>query len=901
MIETNNMYNREYTPERISELKQNEVFVFGSNLAGSHGGGAARLAYNRFGAIWGQGVGLQGQSYAIPTMQGGVETIKPYVDEFIRFAQTRPDIKFYVTQIGCGIAGFRVEEIAPLFQAAIDVENVILPEAFVTVLSPHKPIRNSYIVMDRVYAGEYPGDLDNKKCLEKIRQFERFGITHFVDLTEKDELRPYSQLLPPEIQHVRFPIHDVSIPANVASVKELIDNIQGILQENDTNKVYIHCWGGVGRTGTIVGCLLSHRYNYDYNETMVALKKAFSDCPKSAHRVTPETDEQRDFIAAYIKRRDNMRKLQDRIRGSLIGGAIGDALGYPVEFMSRKSILHKYGDQGVRHFVEFDAGGKAVVSDDTQMTLFTANGLLFGVTRFCTHGILGAGLKDYVAYAYQDWLQTQIGVEDFDAYHYCWIRDIKELNVRRAPGNTCISALMSLKQHHEVGNDSKGCGGVMRVAPVGLMAAADELVMVKDWLGKEVPRRKWPVNEIVRLGGDCAEITHKHPLGYLPAAFMADLVYYILMCDEPITFSVLEKFLGTVYSDVKREYTSIREQKAMDELWAQIEKAVGMADDFTVSDATAIQRLGEGWTGDEALAIAIYCTMRHLDSIDDALAAAVNHDGDSDSTGAICGNLIGAIVGYDAIPQHFKQKLELRDLVLDIADDLFRGCPIGEDFALETHEERLQWERCYVKIEPVSPNRFKGVFSFLNTKYHIMPQALRAMEIRQMLREISSSKSDRENCQKGYQLALKVFDTETFDPSHPLPYDKLCNEPGGYFDIKGITPAYYYGFEEPKNSPHNSNRVFKLNILCFEGRNPVVAVRDDCNCQRMNQLQAGLMPYYDRIVLQKYPGWEFYRIDSTTCDGNYAVFTNQLEKEFAVEVAHLWEDGSLHRIYHLFY
>ena len=115
------MYNREYTPERITELKRNEIFVFGSNLAGAHGGGAARLAYERFGAVLGQGVGLQGQSYAIPTMQGGVETIKPYVDEFITFSQSRPDLKFYVTQIGCGIAGFKVAEIAPLFQDAIDV------------------------------------------------------------------------------------------------------------------------------------------------------------------------------------------------------------------------------------------------------------------------------------------------------------------------------------------------------------------------------------------------------------------------------------------------------------------------------------------------------------------------------------------------------------------------------------------------------------------------------------------------------------------------------------------------------------------------------------------------------------------------------------------------------------
>jgi len=129
------MYRREFTPERITDLNPNEIFVFGSNLFGSHGGGAARLALNRFGAIWGHGVGLQGQSYAIPTMQGGVETIKPYVDEFISFAKTRPDLKFYVTQIGCGIAGFKAEEIAPLFQTAIDVENIILPKAFVEVIA----------------------------------------------------------------------------------------------------------------------------------------------------------------------------------------------------------------------------------------------------------------------------------------------------------------------------------------------------------------------------------------------------------------------------------------------------------------------------------------------------------------------------------------------------------------------------------------------------------------------------------------------------------------------------------------------------------------------------------------------------------------------------------------------
>ena len=128
------MTNQRITPNHISQLAANEVFVFGSNLQGHHYGGAARIAEEKFGAIFGQGVGLQGQSYAIPTMQGGVETIRPYVDEFIEFAKQHPELIFYVTRIGCGIAGFQDSEIAPLFTAAVGMENVALPQSFMDVI-----------------------------------------------------------------------------------------------------------------------------------------------------------------------------------------------------------------------------------------------------------------------------------------------------------------------------------------------------------------------------------------------------------------------------------------------------------------------------------------------------------------------------------------------------------------------------------------------------------------------------------------------------------------------------------------------------------------------------------------------------------------------------------------------
>ena len=122
---------RRYTPEHITQLEGNEIFVFGSNLAGMHGGGAARTAYNKFGAVWGQGVGLQGQCYAIPTMHGGVDKIRPYVDEFLDFGRQHTELTFLVTRVGCGIAGFTDEEMAPLFKAALNLENVVLPRQWV--------------------------------------------------------------------------------------------------------------------------------------------------------------------------------------------------------------------------------------------------------------------------------------------------------------------------------------------------------------------------------------------------------------------------------------------------------------------------------------------------------------------------------------------------------------------------------------------------------------------------------------------------------------------------------------------------------------------------------------------------------------------------------------------------
>lgn len=154
-----------YTPEMITTLDKNEIFVFGSNLAGHHAGGAARIARQRFGAIMGQGVGLQGQSYAIPTMQGGVGTIKPFVDQFISFAKTNPSLTFYVTRIGCGIAGFTDNEIAPLFKDAQKTENIILPKSFYAIISKKGESTDN---LERFLAGQQTAFADYKTALNEI-------------------------------------------------------------------------------------------------------------------------------------------------------------------------------------------------------------------------------------------------------------------------------------------------------------------------------------------------------------------------------------------------------------------------------------------------------------------------------------------------------------------------------------------------------------------------------------------------------------------------------------------------------------------------------------------------------------------------------------------------------------
>lgn len=352
---------------------------------------------------------------------------------------------------------------------------------------------------------------------------------------------------------------------------------------------------------------------------------------------------------------------QNRMRGSLFGGAVGDALGYPVEFMSLQEIKTYYGSRGITAYRLDPHTREALISDDTQMSLFTANGILYSETRWSLRGIIGTH-ESYVYLAYKDWLKTQISAYkpwNPDEERVSWLLDIPDLYSRRAPGNTCMGALRS-GQYGSTSNsinNSSGCGGVMRVAPWGLYIH---------------PKDREERGNMDKTGAEIAALTHSHPLGWLPAALLTHIVnmgvYDHCSIREAVEDAV--ETIEIVFSDTlsEMEYHPMK---------CLLEKAILLSENRK-ADTENIAELGEGWTGDEALAIAVYCALRHPDDFSAAVIAAVNHGGDSDSTGAITGNIVGAWVGYDAIEEKWKNALELKDIILEMADDLFKGCPLDE-------------------------------------------------------------------------------------------------------------------------------------------------------------------------------------------------------------------------------
>ncbi|MEV5328254.1 ADP-ribosylglycohydrolase family protein [Nonomuraea sp. NPDC052634] len=378
----------------------------------------------------------------------------------------------------------------------------------------------------------------------------------------------------------------------------------------------------------------------------------------------------------------------DRVLGCLLGGAIGDALGAPIEFDSLRDIRRAHGAAGIGGYVEGLRGTTGLITDDTQMTLFTVEGLLTArASTSAAHGNEAAtkapadarGVRtdtgpvdgrpvdenpvdvgrvnsdtvEAVRQAYLRWLDTQDYRTPPPAslpHHTGSLREEGWLYSRRAPGNACLSGLhrpfpgpAPWGEPGPVNRDSKGCGTVMRSAPFGLIAPPE---------GGERA-----VREAFELSAACAQITHGHPTGYLAAGAFAAIIAH-LMAGEALEPAV-RRTLGLLAGYPKHEETSAALQAALDLA------ATG------TPGPEAVESLGGAWVAEEALAIGVYCALAEPD-VERALLLSVNHSGDSDSTGSVCGNIVGALRGREALPAAWLRPLEGRETIERLAAELAR-------------------------------------------------------------------------------------------------------------------------------------------------------------------------------------------------------------------------------------
>jgi ADP-ribosylglycohydrolase len=340
-----------------------------------------------------------------------------------------------------------------------------------------------------------------------------------------------------------------------------------------------------------------------------------------------------------------------RYAGCLLGGAVGDALGAPIEFMRIDEIRHRFGENGLTDYAEA-YGRKGAITDDTQMTLFTAEGMLRAFCRGNLRGICHP--PSVVHHAYIRWLITQgeKSASHWDQKKTGWLIQVPELYSRRAPGNSCLSALRSgrMGTMKESINDSKGCGGVMRIAPIGLMYQDP--------------------GQAFDMGCEVAAITHGHPTGYLAAGTLAAIISMI-MSGSSLRDSVLQS-LGI-----------LRTKRNHEESLQASESALDMVQKAGQPSPEKVESLGAGWIAEEALGIALYCSLVSEHDFARAVLLSVNHSGDSDSTGAITGNLLGALLGEEAIPKNWLTDLEMREIIEELASDLL----------LKFKDDEAWWEK----------------------------------------------------------------------------------------------------------------------------------------------------------------------------------------------------------------
>ena len=484
--------------------------------------------------------------------------------------------------------------------------------------------------------GDWQRDLETD--LQVIRNW---GATAVVTLMETPELARFGVAQLGEtvealgLDWYHLPIRDVQPPGPGFERRWVLYGTRLRQRLRSGENVLIHCLGGLGRSGTVAARLLVELGF----EPPLALAAVRAVRPGAV-----ETADQEAYVRALRPLHWNDAFL-DRALGCVLGGALGDAFGYPIEFHRLEQIRQQFGPAGLCEPRVTD--DQFQVSDDTQMTLFTLEGL-----ARAGRGTGDAALIDSLTHAYADWLDTQ-SWGPVSAHCRGLLATRPALRQRRAPGNTCLSALQSGRPGtpEQPINDSKGCGAVMRVAPLGWIEPAD-------------PRHRF--EQAARAGA----LTHGHPDGWAGGGLLAVLIG--------------ELHAGATFTEALTRAKTVTVQTLhargiQADLLDCIERAEQLAG-TDQSPPSAIAQLGHGWVGEEALAIALYAVQR-ADSFTEAVRHAANHDGDSDSTASIAGQIWGAWAGLAALPMSWVRRLDVLDEALDLigalAEQGYRAEPVA--------------------------------------------------------------------------------------------------------------------------------------------------------------------------------------------------------------------------------
>jgi len=509
------------------------------------------------------------------------------------------------------------------------------------------------------------------------RLHEPFGASVLVSLLGDSELAELGIADLAWVAHTRgirtwqLPVVDGGVPEDTDRVVQLVRGTVAVLGAGEN--VVVHCRGGLGRSGLFAACCL------------VALghaPRAAIGIVRAARPGAVENLVQERFIERFAHEWKSVPAITpplSRLMGCLLGGALGDALGYPVEFLKTAAEIERVLGPVSPERLPRQPGHKAIISDDTQMTLFTAEGLIRAQHRAMDRGICSP--PAVLLGAYQRWLSTQTeeGLDRWkDPLSRGWLLDVLEIHVSRAPGDTCLSALVASLETEAAPsiearpNDSKGCGAVMRSAPIGLVAI--------------------DVEGAFRLGRDAGVLTHGHPSGYLSAAYFAAVMQQVVR-DVPLTKAM------AVADDL------LRGDREAGELVAAIDGARKAAY-AGVPTRAVIERLGGGWVGEEALGIALLCAMTTEDgtpaSVATSLWRAVAHGGDSDSTGSLTGNLLGAMYGVESLPSAWLEDLELSEVIERVARDLHITCILGLEPDFCRYPPSCLWRRSKRCLPPGS-------------------------------------------------------------------------------------------------------------------------------------------------------------------------------------------------------